>query len=56
VLDGLEVDAGLADDSVAAGLDSDAGLGAVDGLASTAGAAPESAAGFSADVDVPLGA
>jgi len=56
VLDVLGVAAGLADDSVAAGLDSDAGLGSVAGLVSAAGAAPESAEGLSADVDVPLGA
>lgn len=56
MLDVPGVDAGLTDDSVAAGLDSEAELGAVAGLASAAGAAPESAEGLSADVDVPLGA
>jgi hypothetical protein len=56
VLDVLGVDAGLADDSVAAGLDSDAVFDSVEGLASAAEAAPESAEGLSADVDVPLGA
>ena len=46
----------MADDSVAAALDSVVELGVVEGLASAAGAVPESAAGFSVDVDVPLGA
>ena len=56
MLDVLGVAASLADDSVAAGLDSDAEFEAAAGLASAAGAAPESAEGLSADVDVPLGA
>ena len=53
VLDALAVDAGLADASVAAGLDSAAGFASVEGLLS---AAPESVAGFSAELDEPLGA
>jgi hypothetical protein len=56
VLDVLVVDAGLLDDSVVAGLDSAAGFDSVEGLPSAEGAAPESVAGFSAELDAHLGA
>lgn len=53
---GVVVDAGFADDSAAAGLDSAAGFDSVEGLPSVAGATAESDPGFSAELDVPLGA
>ena len=56
MLGALEVGAGLGDDSVAAGLDSVAGFDSVEGLRSAAGAAVESAEGFSAELDALLGA
>jgi hypothetical protein len=62
VVDALGVEAGLAAESLAAGLesepafDSEAGLDSVDGFPSDAGADPASVAGLSEELDAALGA